>query len=719
MPKPLLNRLLELRRELKRLRQRSLLILSGDAQWHRTCLDGLWGQDETVLWQGCAAPNRYIAIEESQLKHRLGQEADSVIIDLKEGFSANGLGIVSGLIRGGGLLVLLMPEMKNWPKAPNPASRRFLSSPYTIEQTNPFFHQHLLNVWQQEAIWLHQHQSPQTQQASLQTAIGALKTQSRPAPFSLPTKAQIEALQAVESVAFGHRKRPLVLSADRGRGKSSLLGLAAIELLCKGKRQVEITASRYEQAAIAFHQAWQTLQDHDDWQLLEQRPGLLSFQYQNQTKTLKFKAPDELVNTPSQADVLMVDEAAHLPTPMLTALLTTHHRLVFATTLHGYEGCGRGFELRFKRQLDRLTPHWKNQHLLQPIRWAEADPLERIMQQSLLLDAEAAEIQTDGSLGRTSMTCQMEPIQPLIDNTDRLKQLFGLLVQAHYQTSPNDLQQLLSAPDVRLFTANWQNQIVGAALCIAEGGLAKTTETRCLHGHLVPQLLNHQYGETRFLTARGWRVMRIAVHPQRQAQGIGRQLLKQIEHHAMSQKLEYLSASFGTQDTLLKFWFQNHYKPLHLGCKRDKASGSYTLVVMRSLTPAIEQACQQTQQAWSQQFPHLLIENLQSLEASLISQLLSEIVIYFKVDETKATEPIQAYLHGHRPYEAISGQLWQWGYRHAEQLSRLSELERNIWIEKIFKKRNWQEVASEYQLAGRKAVESTLKSALSKLQPKS
>lgn len=64
---------------------------------------------------------------------------------------------------------------------------------------------------------------------------------------------------------------------------------------------------------------------------------------QTAQSSLRFMAPDELLRTQPESDLLLVDEVAALPLPFLKRWVERYHRAVFSSTIHGYEGCGRGF----------------------------------------------------------------------------------------------------------------------------------------------------------------------------------------------------------------------------------------------------------------------------------------------------------------------------------------------------------------------------------------
>ncbi|MDX1351616.1 MAG: GNAT family N-acetyltransferase [Thiomicrorhabdus sp.] len=718
----LMSSLDSIRKQLKLQHFRQLVILSGSEVWQKNQLATLFTNSEKVFWVSAQPPSQsdaqstiphpfthlgYHYIEAKRLPYHLGQEISAAVLPVKQGLSADTLGILAGMIQAGGLLVLLTPDVDTWQDLVNPENSRFLNTPLTVEQAKTGFTQHLIQSWRQsDIIWLEEH-SPNAIESNLGS--GGVKH-----TLSLPTDDQQSAIKAIHNVAFGHRKRPLVITADRGRGKSAVLGLAAVECLLEGKRQIAITANRLEQVSTAFKHATLSLealvQDGLELEIVTLKPGLVEFHYQNELKKIQFNAPDALILNPSSADLLLIDEAAHLPTPVLTELLMRHHRLVFSTTLHGYEGSGRGFELRFKKQLKLHTPDWKSCVLKQPIRWAENDPLEKAINKALLLDADMVLVDNKKleNLNAEKLLYQQIDSQQLIENPTLLRALFGLFVQAHYQTSPNDLQQLLNAPNIKIITASRTEQdteILGAILCIEEGKISPSMSRA--HGHLVPQLLTKHYAQKDFLMLSTFRIMRIAVHPKCQRSGIGKQLIQQLEDTAIANRIDYISSSFGSSDELLPFWFAQHFWPLHVGAKRDKASGSHNIVVAKPLTPMARQALSLIQTRFQEQFPHLLLESLPHLPASQVWLIIQ--TFRFKKRNPGNAKALANYQNGSRPYESISHKLWEWSLQCAAKVQQASTIEQAIWCDKILKKQSWLDVAHQHHLAGRKGVEEKLK----------
>ncbi|WEJ62803.1 tRNA(Met) cytidine acetyltransferase TmcA [Thiomicrorhabdus lithotrophica] len=729
--------LIQLRKTLFTEHHRALVILSGDSDWQSQQIDSLYKNHETVFWVASTLSKNEVkepvcipdvftrhdfeCIESKRLPYYLGQEISGAIIDVKQGLSADTLGIVSGMIQSGGLLILLTPSINEWSELHNPENSRFLNTPLNLSDAKNAFTKHLILSWKESNIvWLEQDVS--------QAASNF--THSNDNTFShqtLPTEDQTHALKAIHSVAFGHRKRPLIITADRGRGKSSALGIAAVDCLLDGKQHIVITASRLDQTKAAFKHAIEVLktlntQDKSlQIELINNKPGLVAFKYNNELKTIEFIAPDHLILNPTAADILLVDEAAHLPTPLLTDLLMRHHRLVFSTTQQGYEGSGRGFELRFKKQLDIHTPDWKTCHLKQPIRWAKNDPLEHAINHALLLDANFADIDESeifDTITPLDLSFKKVDINELLNNRAMLESLFGLLVQAHYQTSPNDLQQLLNAPNIHVLVACIEQagkmHIIGAVLCIEEGKL-NPGQARA-HGHLVPQLLTKNYAQDDFMLLSTWRIMRIAVHPAYQRNGIGQHLLQEVEKLATLASVDYLSSSFGATEELLPFWFEQHFWPLHVGVKRDKASGSHNLVVAKPLTAMARQALALIQSHFQEQFPHLLLESLPYLPATQVWQIIN--TFRFKKRNIGLDKVLINYQNNSRPYESISGKIWEWSLQSAHTIRGASISEQAIWCDKVLKKESWQTVAHQHHLSGRKGVEEALKKMIAHWVPK-
>lgn len=669
---------------LSQVRHRQLVVLSGDLSWRLNQLQQL--EDQPGLWFAkTSLLPEFKPLD--KIQNQLGQEIPSAVFCAESGIDADALGIGAGMIQAGGILWLLLPPIDEWLHQANPANQRFMSYPHTYHQAWSQFNDHLWTSLKSQGIWIIQNQ---TSSPNLQLTSAS----EQPLLKGLSEDQQL-ALLAVEKVAFGHRKRPLIIEADRGRGKTTLLGEAAARLLQQGKQHIVISAARFAQCELAFKRAAQ---------ILDVGYTKAGINFQNQS--IAFKAPDDLILKPTDTDVLMLDEAAHLPTPVLEQLVQIYPRVVMATTQHGYEGSGRGFSLKFKPFLNQHFSGWQQARLSQPIRWNMNDPLEKAINQALWLDNELSELSGTDNLEPQNLNLDIQTRAPNQLSENELRQVFSLLVEAHYQTSPSDLQHWLSAPDLQLQLAYLQTdsnpQLVGVLLICHEGHLPNIEPSRRVKGHLVPQLLRRISAQDDLLNLSSERAMRLAVHPQVRRLGIASQL---VQHWQKTTRAEFISTSFGVTQDLYQFWRKQGFESVHLGAKRDKASGTHNLVMLYSSnqTRYLFDTCQQLFQA---QLPHNLIEQYSQLPANLIWCLLAE-----NPAEKAEIPPSQLLAYGqeHAPYEAVSQQLWQWALDNSTYLLTQPETIQTLWLDKIIRKRDWGDVAHQHKLAGRNAVELMLR----------
>jgi tRNA(Met) cytidine acetyltransferase len=164
---------------------------------------------------------------------------------------------------------------------------------------------------------------------------------------------------------------------------------------------------------------------------------------------------------------VLVDEAASLPIHVLIKLANKFPRIVFSSTAHGYEGSGRGFEMRFIEQLSQLKPDFKRIYLLQPIRWYKNDTLEQFWFNTLFHNVQKKIDNVESE--DHPFSCRHVSKVQLLSDKKLLASLFRLLINAHYQTSQDDLQRLLDAPEIECFILTRGNTLLGVAQIVVQG----------------------------------------------------------------------------------------------------------------------------------------------------------------------------------------------------------------------------------------------------------
>ncbi len=527
--------------QMKREGIRRLLVLSGEERWcfdHalklRDALPGDW------LWIS-PQPDAENHCSPSALQTLLGREFRHAVFDARHGFDAAAFAALSGTLKAGSWLVLLLPVWDEWENQPDADSLRWSDCPDPI--ATPHFVQHFKRVltanndailWRQNQPFSLAHFTPRT---DWHPATGA------------PQPEQQQLLQQLLTMPPG----VAAVTAACGRGKSALAG----QLISRIAGSAIVTAPAKAATDV-----------------LAQFAG----------EKFRFIAPDALLASDEQADWLVVDEAAAIPAPLLYQLVSRFPRTLLTTTVQGYEGTGRGFLLKFCARF----PHLHRFELQQPIRWAQGCPLEKMVSEALVFDDENFTHTPQGNIVISAFEQTLwrsEPETPL--------KVYQLLSGAHYRTSPLDLRRMMDAPGQHFLQAAGGNEIAGALWLVDEGGLSQELSQavwagfRRPRGNLVAQSLAAHGSNPLAATLRGRRVSRIAVHPTRQREGTGRQLIAGALQYIHD--LDYLSVSFGYTEELWRFWQRCGFVLVRMGNHREASSGCYTAMALLPMSDAGKQ----------------------------------------------------------------------------------------------------------------------------------
>lgn len=689
------------------------MVLTGPRPWGRACAEaGLSDLPPAgpVLWISDAAPESAWSVTGPQARQLLGQETAHVVFDAYAGFNPDAFGAVVGTLRAGGLLIVLAPPLSDWPAYADPEYARITVSPWpTADLAGRFLNRLVQRVRASPGADCIEHGQPLPTQPELQRAEAPTPSPSVPCR----TTDQETAVAAVERVAEGRSRRPVALTADRGRGKSAALGLAAARLVEKGLRRIVVTApTRHAVAPLFAHAA-------------DQLPGAYSSEDQvtRGDAAITFRPPDALARQVEQTELILVDEAAALPGPLLERLLRAYPRIAFATTLHGYEGSGRGFALRFEPVLDRVTPHWRQLTLNQPIRWAPGDPLEAFAFDALLLDAEPAPPPEDTRSGAADAAIEMVARDALVADEATLRQVFGLLMMAHYRTTPGDLRNLLDGPNCRVWLARHKGVVIGACLTADEGPLddplaeAVARGERRARGHLLPQTLAFHAFQPAAAALPGRRIVRIAVHPARQGRGLGSALLERIRAATQSESFAYWGAAFGATPALVRLWARAGMRPVRVGVTREASSGHHSAVMIGGLSPPGRELAQTTQARFAAEWPLRLPEFFADLTPELVQSLMQaagDAAASPSLDGDEQTA-LAAFVHGEQPYENAAVAVWKaaiGALSHAHMTADRNPHATAALVAKVLQKRSWAATADAGGFTGQREVRSALRRTL-------
>lgn len=460
--------------------------------------------------------------------------------------------------------------------------------------------------------------------------------------------------QFIDSLAEKQLKPPTSLTAARGRGKSAAMGLAVAGAISFSYSQIYVTSPSPENLITFFEfvlKGFDALayQEHLDYTIIRStnpdfnkaivRVNLT----RNNRQTIQFIAPGDshLLNA---ADLLIIDEAAAIPLPLVKKMLGPY--LVFmASTINGYEGTGRSLSLKLLSQIQKENNAPPPIKLDESIRYNPGDSVEKWLTTLLCLDVQAIPHLSSGC--PTPDNCELYYIdRDALFSFHRaaegfLQRLVSIFVSSHYKNTPNDLQMLSDAPAHHLFCLlgpitkkdQLPEILVVIQVCL-EGKIsqARGSDSRAA-GDLIPWNVSEQFNDREFTKLSGARIVRIATHPNYQRMGYGKRamqllknyyegkftllgqddvdeedgfeeinddeadlltevvkprkkiptLLKRLQERK-PELLDYIGTSYGLTQELLKFWKSHKFIPVYLSQKENDLTGEHSCIMIASLS---------------------------------------------------------------------------------------------------------------------------------------
>ncbi|XP_013931419.1 PREDICTED: N-acetyltransferase 10 [Thamnophis sirtalis] len=385
-------------------------------------------------------------------------------------------------------------------------------------------------------------------------------------------------LKFIEAISEKTLRSTVALTAARGRGKSAALGLAIAGAVAFGYSNIFVTSPSPDNLHTLFEFVFKGFdalqyQEHLDYEIIQSLNPEFSKAvvrvnvFREHRQTIQYIHPADAVKL-GQAELVVIDEAAAIPLPLVKNLLGPY--LVFmASTINGYEGTGRSLSLKLIQQLrqesaqaqasvtaeNKITTTAKlssartlhEVSLQESIRYAPGDPVEKWLNDLLCLDCLNITRIISGCplpetcdlyyVNRDTLFCYHRASETF------LQRLMALYVASHYKNSPNDLQMLSDAPAHHLFcllppvppTQNSLPEVLAVVQVCLEGEISRQSIINSLSrgrkasGDLIPWNISEQFQDPDFGSLSGGRIVRIAVHPDYQAMGYGSRALRLLQ----------------------------------------------------------------------------------------------------------------------------------------------------------------------------------------------
>ncbi|WP_202320228.1 tRNA(Met) cytidine acetyltransferase TmcA [Archaeoglobus neptunius] len=656
----------------------------------------------------------------------LGQTYSSLLIDFTEGFHPNDLGIIVETIKEGGVIIAFSPPIESWKNLKSRWHEDLISEPYTIDDIDArFFNRFMRRTLQAEGIIVFD--------ADRRKILKHFEFQAVDVPreeITIPdeieikrklyklcaTQDQVRVLQLFERFFEREKERKaVVITADRGRGKTAILGIATpfiisrMQRLLKRPVRIMVVAPTPQSVQTYFRFLLKAMVRQGMTKYFAKESNGMITVVNSRYARVEYVVPRRAMLEKDFADVVIVDEAAGIDVPVLLKITEGVRYMIFSTTIHGYEGTGRGFSIRFLKRLESdESVEIDRIHMDEPVRYGRGDPIEKWLYDVLLLDAQPAELDENDLVAIKEGKLEFMELSKdeLMGNEKLLREFFGIYVLAHYRNRPSDLAILSDMPNHIPFVVTVNGKPVCSLHIAVEGKLDEETIEKIREGYkpkgqIIPDLMLKHYWLLNFPKMVGARVVRIATHPAVMDMGIGSFALTKIVEWACSKGMEWVGSGFGVSHELLRFWTKNGFIPVHITPQRNEVSGEHTVIVLRALKSDVGPILEDLNAEFTRRLIEYLADELSDLEIEtaliLLKSLRRDVKIpvpeFGKVEKRRMSK----YFQGMSLYEYVSDivrPLVRYYYSRTDR-EELEEVEELVLIGKCLQLKHWKDLPGE------------------------
>ncbi len=531
-------------------------------------------------------------VYQGHIHYRLGEEHDVVVVDAYSGFRPSVLAAVGEMVVAGGLLVLT--ARGQWPDIKLPMVSRL----FTDYLASAIARAGSVLIAEVDSDNIVKMEAPTSRAAEW------LKTSKS---YGLPRWVldvalcddQVRVVSKAVEVMEKQEACSLLVLGDRGRGKSAAVGIALAYLVWKRmignvvatapsphsiQSLFRVMAKALRRAGVRFKLVW------DNNLVVMVKGGWFKIEYMEPWK-------------PFTTPLVVVDEAAAVGPARLRRIAQRARKLIASTTIHGYEGSGRSLAHRIKS----ILPSPQTLEMTTPIRYPPRDPLEKLLYSSLMLDVEPEEPPATSSPSRLAL---LDPSH-LARDPNLLRKVYGILVQAHYRNTPDDLAMLLSEYNQLIAAVLLDDKPIGVAQVFIEDGMRMLTDILSRVGVDAAKIA---------------RVVRIAVHPKLQRRGYGSRLLAYVEEQARRlYGVEVVGAVYSNPE-VTRFWIANGYHVIYISPRFNRVTGEKNIAVAKPVTKDARKLVEEAACRFQKRLALTLSTVYRDLEAEVVADLAEGLV---------------------------------------------------------------------------------------------